>query len=231
MKRQLAVTPIHWTRLFLANSGSSLLERYLITRQIQHVAVSMNWSRCFRRIVVVLFGDDIIVVLFGDDIIVVLFGDDIIAVLFGDDISLPGRSDTCKGYSLSHSPTLIFVRLIVVYFFRFSAMLHIRNAGQRLSFLVAKSDIHVAMQITASSCWRGSTWYVHNSRATHVPRTFTIFIVYLYAMVELLTDSTVLSWEVRPAYPPLVLEYLVRLIFGHFCRPCNALIRTSHVYL
>lgn len=33
-----------------------------------------------------------------------------------------------------------------------SAMQQIREAGKRLSFLVAKSDIHVAMKITASSC-------------------------------------------------------------------------------
>lgn len=34
----------------------------------------------------------------------------------------------------------------------FSAMQEIRQAGEHLSFLVAKSDIHVAMKITASSC-------------------------------------------------------------------------------
>lgn len=33
-----------------------------------------------------------------------------------------------------------------------SAMQQIRQSGQQLSFLVAKSDIHVAMKITASSC-------------------------------------------------------------------------------
>ena len=37
-------------------------------------------------------------------------------------------------------------------FFCFSAMQQIRQSGTHLSFLVAKSDIHVAMKITASSC-------------------------------------------------------------------------------
>ena len=36
--------------------------------------------------------------------------------------------------------------------FFFSAMQQIREAGKQLSFLVAKSDFHVAMKITASSC-------------------------------------------------------------------------------